>query len=132
MKTADYYYDAVLWAVENSVTYGTSATAFSPETTVTRGQVVTFLWRAAGSPAPQSDTTPFTDVTDAQYYYKAVLWAVEKGITFGTSKVTFAPEETCTRAQIVSFLHRYMNSTEIPDTPDSERLTITAQPTSRQ
>ena len=72
VKTADYYYDAVLWAVENSVTYGTSATAFSPETTVTRGQVVTFLWRAAGSPAPQSDTTPFTDVTDAQYYYKAV------------------------------------------------------------
>ncbi len=130
VKTADYYYDAVLWAVENSVTYGTSATAFSPETTVTRGQVVTFLWRAAGSPAPQSDTTPFTDVTDAQYYYKAVLWAVEKGITFGTSKVTFAPEETCIRAQIVSFLHRYMNSTEIPDTPDSERLTITAQPTS--
>ena len=102
-----YYYKAVLWAVENGITTGTSATTFSPESPCTRGQVVTFLHRAAGSPAPGSSVNPFTDVNSALYYYNPVLWAVEMGITNGTSATTFGPEETCIRAQIVTFLYRF-------------------------
>lgn len=104
-----YYTDAVLWAVQNGITSGTSATTFSPNAGCTRAQVVTFLWRAAGSPEPTSTNNPFTDVTGG-YYYKAVLWAVENNITSGTSATTFSPNSTCTRAQIVTFLWRFEGS----------------------
>ena len=101
-----YYFEAVNWAVANNVTNGTSETTFSPNVGCTRAQVVTFLWRAAGQPEPTEGTNPFTDVKEGTYYYKAVLWAVERGITNGTSETTFDPDETCTRAQIVTFLWR--------------------------
>ena len=103
----DWAHDPIDWAVSNEITNGTSASTFSPEEGCTRAQVVTFLWRAAGQPAPASSTNPFTDVKPGAYYYNAVLWAVEKGITNGTSDKTFSPDETCTRAQIVTFLWRY-------------------------
>ena len=105
-----YYYDAVLWAVENSVTLGTSATTFSPSADCTRGQIVTFLYRAAGSPDVSATSCDFTDVSSDAYYYKAVLWAVENGITVGTSATTFSPNKTCTRAETVTFLYRYAGS----------------------
>lgn len=105
-----YYADAVAWAVENGVTNGTSATTFSPDVTCTRAQTVTFLWRAAGSPAPRSSVNPFTDVQPGAYYYEAVLWAVENGITKGTSATTFSPDDTVTRGQTVTFQHRAAGS----------------------
>ena len=101
-----YYRDAVEWAVENGITKGTTATTFSPNATCSRAQAVTFLWRTAGSPKPEIRTMPFTDVPVGSYYYDAVLWAVENGITKGTSDTTFSPNMTCTRAQIVAFLWR--------------------------
>ncbi len=106
VKASQYYYDAVTWAVDKGVTNGTSDTTFSPNANCTRGQVVTFLWRASGSPEPASSTNPFTDVKSSQYYYKAVLWAVEKGITTGMTATTFGPNASCTRAQVVTFLNR--------------------------
>ena len=106
----EYYYDAVAWAVANGITTGTSPTTFSPDEGCTRGQVVTFLWRSAGQPEPTSTKNPFKDVPAGEYYYKAVLWAVEKGITKGTSATTFSPEETCTRGQIVTFLYRWQGN----------------------
>ena len=106
VATGSYYEDAVDWAVENGITQGTDDTHFSPDGICTRAQAVTFLWRAAGSPAPRSRTVPFTDVPAGSYYYDAVLWAVENGITKGTSDTTFSPNMTCTRAQIVAFLWR--------------------------
>ncbi len=106
VKNSDYFYEPVLWAVNNGITTGTSKTAFSPDAACTRGQVVTFLWRAAGKPEPTQTNNPFTDVLDTQYYYKAVLWAVEEGITTGISKTTFGPDTNCTRAQVVTFLWR--------------------------
>ncbi len=115
-----YYYKAVLWAVENGITTGTSPNAFSPETPCTRAQVVTFLCRTAGNPEPMLAENPFDDITDSAYYYKAVLWAVENNITTGTSATTFGPEETCMRAQIVTFLYRYVFAID--------PLTIVAQP----
>ena len=105
-----YYYDAVQWAAENSITGGTDATHFSPDAACTRAQAVTFLWRAAGSPAPKSHAMPFTDVAEGSYYETAVLWAVENGITKGTSDTTFTPNAKCTRAQIVTFLWRSQKS----------------------
>ena len=102
----DYYYDAVLWAAQEGVTGGTSATTFNPDGSCTRAQAVTFLWRAAGSPEPKSAAMPFTDVPAGSYFEKAVLWAVENGITKGTSDTTFSPDASCTRAQIVTFLWR--------------------------
>lgn len=105
-----YYFDAVKWAVENGITAGTSDTTFSPDMTCTRAQAVTFLWRAAGSPTPKSDAMPFNDVEAESYYYNAVLWAVESGITAGTSATTFSPNAECTRAQIVTFLWRSQKS----------------------
>ena len=102
-----YYYDAVLWAVTNGITAGTSATTFSPDATVTRGQTVTFLYRAAGSPAV-SGTNAFTDVAVDTYYTAAVQWAAREGITSGTSATTFSPDSPCTRAQIVTFMFRDM------------------------
>ncbi|MGN8896470.1 S-layer homology domain-containing protein [Flavonifractor sp. HCP28S3_F3] len=105
-----YYYDAVLWAAEKGITGGVDATHFAPNATCTRAQAVTFLWRAAGSPAPKSSVNPFTDVAEGSYYYDAVLWAVENGITKGTSDTTFTPNAKCTRAQIVTFLWRSQKS----------------------
>ena len=103
---SSYFYEAVMWAVESGITTGVSANRFDPNGVCTRAQAVTFLWRAAGSPAPRSRTMPFTDVPAGSYYYDAVLWAVENGITKGTSDTTFSPNMTCTRAQIVAFLWR--------------------------
>ena len=101
-----YYEGAVIWAVKKDITSGTSATTFNPDGSCTRAQAVTFLWRAAGSPEPKSATMPFTDVPAGSYFEKAVLWAVENGITKGTSDTTFGPDASCTRAQIVTFLWR--------------------------
>ena len=101
-----YYEEAVKWAVDQSVTNGVTAMTFAPYNACTRGQAVTFLWRAAGCPAPKLDTSDFTDVKPGRFYDKAVLWAVENGITKGTSKTTFSPDEICSRAQIVTFLWR--------------------------
>ena len=106
VATGSYYEDAVDWAVENGITKGTDNTHFSPDGICTRAQAATFLWRAAGSPKPETRTMPFTDVPAGSYYYDAVLWAVENGITKGTSNTTFSPNMTCTRAQIVTFLWR--------------------------
>ena len=108
--TGGYYYKAVLWAVENNITSGTSATTFSPNSTCTRAQIVTFLWRFEGSPAPKTTNNPFTDVKPGSYYEKAVLWASETGVTAGTSATTFSPDATCTRAQVVTFLYRDIES----------------------
>lgn len=101
-----YYYDAVLWAVEQGITNGTSAITFSPDATVTRGQTAAFLWRVAKQPQVDQTANPFADVTQDAYYYNAVLWAVAKEITNGTSSTTFSPDQGCTRAQIVTFLWR--------------------------
>ena len=106
VSSDSYCADAVKWAVENGVTNGTTATTFSPNAACTRGQIVTFLWRAAGSPAPKTTVNPFTDVAADAYYAKAVLWAVENGITNGTTATTFSPDAPCTRAQAVTFLFR--------------------------
>ena len=106
VATGSYYEDAVDWAVENGITKGTDDTHFSPDGICTRAQAVTFLWRTAGSPASKTSTMPFTDVPVGSYYYDAVLWAVENGITKGTSDTTFSPNMTCSRAQIVTFLWR--------------------------
>ena len=106
VATGSYYEDAVDWAVENGITKGTDDTHFSPDGICTRAQAVTFLWRASGSPEPETRTMPFTDVPVGSYYYDAVLWAVENGITKGTSDTTFSPNMTCSRAQIVAFLWR--------------------------
>ena len=110
VPSGSYYYGAVLWAVKNSITTGTDAIHFSPDGICTRAQAVTFLWRAAGSPAPKSSAMPFIDVPAGSYYYDAVLWAVENGITKGTSDAAFSPDKTCTRAQIVTFLWRSQNA----------------------
>ncbi len=102
----DFFYKAVLWAVENGITNGTSATTFSPYAECNRAAVVTFLWRAMGEPEPTTTSHPFTDVAEDQFYYKAMLWAVENGITNGLTATTFGPTATCNRAQVVTFLYR--------------------------
>jgi hypothetical protein len=101
-----YYYDAVLWAVDKGITSGTSDTAFSPKKECTRAEMVTFLWRVSGSPEPMTTVNPFNDVSEHAYFYKAVLWAVENGITNGTSPGVFSPYKSVTRAQSVAFLYR--------------------------
>ncbi len=106
-----YYHDAVLWATEKGITSGTTGTTFSPDKICTRAQAVTFLWRAEGSPEPASANCPFTDVSAKDYYYKAVLWAVEKGIVKGTSPTTFSPSATVTRSQSMTFLWRAAGET---------------------
>ena len=103
-----YYYDAVLWAVEEGITSGTSVDKFSPDSGCTRAQVVTFLWRSKSNPSPESSDNPFTDVLSEAYYSKAAAWAVEKDITKGTSTGKFSPDVICTRGQIVTFLYRNM------------------------
>ena len=105
VSSGAYYYDAVLWAAENGVTDGVTATLFAPDAPCTRAQIVTFLWRAAGSPEPVG-TSAFTDVPASAYYAKAVAWAVENGITTGTSETTFSPDAPCTRGQSMTFLYR--------------------------
>ena len=110
VSTSAYYYDAVQWAVENGVTDGVSATLFAPYEPCTRGQIVTFLWRAAGSPEPKTASS-FADVPASAYYAKAVAWAVENGITNGMTDTAFAPDATCTRGQSVTFLYRALKGT---------------------
>ena len=110
VKTNEYYAEPVFWAVGKNITNGMTVNTFAPNNDCTRGQIVTFLWRAAGSPEPKNTRNPFKDVKSNQYYYKAVLWAVEKGITNGTSANTFSPDATCTRAQVVTFLWRAKGS----------------------
>ena len=106
VKEGAFYYKAVLWALQNGITNGVDATHFGPDRGCTRGQVVTFLHRAQGTPTPGSDANPFSDVKEGAFYYNAVLWAVEKNVTKGTSPTTFSPNATCTRGQIVTFLYR--------------------------
>ncbi|MBQ3256416.1 MAG: leucine-rich repeat protein [Oscillospiraceae bacterium] len=103
--SGDWFYAPVMWAVQNNVTGGTSATTFSPNNSCTRAQVVTFLWAANGKPEPKDADNPFTDVSEADWYFKAVMWAVENGVTGGTSANTFSPDNPCTRAQVVTFLY---------------------------
>jgi len=112
VRPGDYFYDSVQWAVNNDITKGTSATTFSPKQGCTRAQIVTFLWRAAKSPEPRSNTSKFTDVYATAHadYMKAINWATEQGITTGTGNGKFSPDATCTRAQIVTFLYRFKNN----------------------
>lgn len=105
VKISDYYYKAVLWALEKGITQGKDATHFQPEITVNRSQVVTFMWRAEGQPEP-TISNPFVDVPKDKYYEKAVLWALENGITLGKDATHFQPENECIRAQVVTFLYR--------------------------
>ncbi|MBS7299118.1 MAG: S-layer homology domain-containing protein [Eubacteriales bacterium] len=109
VKTSDYFYKPVKWAFGSKITGGTSNTTFSPDESCTRAQVVTFLWRTAGQQKASVNSNPFTDVKADSYYYDAVLWAVENGITGGTSATTFSPDSDCTRAQVVTFLYRFIN-----------------------
>ncbi len=104
VKSSDWYYKAVQWAVKEGITNGTSKTAFSPNKTCNRAEIVTFLWNQAGKPTV-STKNPFTDVKSSDWYYKAIQWAVKKGVTSGTSKTTFSPQKACTRAQIVTFMY---------------------------
>ena len=113
VKEGDFFYDAVAWAVREGVTTGATETTFNPNGNCQRGQVVTFLWRAAGCPEPTSTNNPFTDVKESDFFYKAVLWAVEEGITNGLAANTFGPYELCNRAQVVTFLWRAMGSPEV-------------------
>ena len=92
--------------MENGITTGMTSDTFAPDATCTRGQVVTFLWRAKNKPEATKTSHPFTDVTEGKYYYDAMLWAVENGITTGMSATTFQPDTTCNRGQVVTFLHR--------------------------
>ena len=107
VKADDYFYDAVLWAAEKGITKGVDSTHFGPDVGTTRGQVVTFLWRAAGCPEPTGTAEKFTDLKPNEYYQKAIAWAIEQKITKGTSATTFSPDQVCTRAQIVTFLARF-------------------------
>ena len=109
VSSGDYFFKPVLWAKENGITSGTSATTFSPGNPCTRGQIVTFLWNAMGRPEPTNQNNPFTDVTPDNYFFKPVLWAKEKGITSGTTATTFSPGKACTRAQAMTFLYKAMN-----------------------
>ena len=105
-----YFYEAVKWAVKNGITTGVGNDLFAPEQPCTRAQIVTFLWRAAGSPEPKGAASGMTDVVSGSYYEKAVAWAIENGITTGTTTSTFSPDATCTRAQAVTFLARALNA----------------------
>lgn len=112
----EYYNAPVIWATENKITKGTGTTTFSPGKGCSRAELVTFLWRAAGEPEPENAKNPFTDVAAGSYYEKAVLWAVEKGITKGVDVGKFAPDQTCTRAQIVTFIYRAAGKPEVTGT----------------
>ena len=110
VSTDDYYYEAVKWAVKNGITTGVGSDLFAPGQPCTRAQIVTFLWRAAGSPEPKGTAAGMTDVISGSYYEKAVAWAIENGVTTGTTATTFSPDATCTRAQAVTFLARALNA----------------------
>lgn len=110
VEMKEWYYDPVLWAFDHKITAGTSATTFSPESSCSRAEVMTFLWRANGSPKTIIRNNPFRDVSADDYFYDAILWAVSRGITSGTSENTFSPDKTCTRAQVMTFLWCAKNS----------------------
>jgi hypothetical protein len=122
VNETQFYHDSVLWAVENGITNGVDETHFDPMGVCNRAQVVTLLWRAAGSPVRGRAENPFTDVPDGVWYADAVLWAVENGITNGVSADRFAPDEVCNRAQVVTFLHRAGGSPdpELEENPFSD------------
>lgn len=111
-----FYYDPVMWAVENNITTGTTSNTFSPDASCTRGQIVTFLWRSEGSPSVEGVENPFTDVEEGEFYYDAVLWAVEKGITKGISETVFGCNDPCTRGQVATFLYRAKGTPEVKNT----------------
>ena len=115
VSSSDYFYEPVAWAVETGITKGVSDTSFAPSKTCTRAEAVTFLWRSVGSPEPKTTKNPFTDIQKTDYFYKAVLWAVDNNITVGTSATTFSPSQNCSRAHVVTFLHR-LNGTPSPNT----------------
>ena len=125
VATGSYYEDAVDWAVENGITNGVSSNMFAPDDPCTRAQIVTFLWRAAGSPAPKSMSS-FTDVPADAFYAKAVAWAVENGITSGTGESKFSPNATCTRAQAVTFLYRASGSPAVTGKAEFSDVSTTA------
>ena len=110
VATDAYYYEAVKWAVGKGITTGVGNDLFAPEQPCTRAQIVTFLWRAAGSPEPKGTASGMTDVVSGSYYEKAVAWAIENGVTTGTTTTTFSPDATCTRAQAVTFLARALSA----------------------
>ena len=122
----DFFFDPVIWAVGEGITSGAGDGKFDPYGICTRAQMVTFLWRAAGKPEPVSAVNPFTDVAESAYYYKAVLWAVEKGITKGTRATTFSPDDTCTRAQAMTFLYRLAGMPETDGTAPFNDVNETA------
>ncbi|MBR0086032.1 MAG: S-layer homology domain-containing protein, partial [Lachnospiraceae bacterium] len=108
VSKSDGYFKPIMWAYATKIVNGTSKTTYSPKDTCTRGQIVTMLYKMAGKPDISPDTVnPFKDVRETDGYYKAIMWAVEKGLTKGTSKTTFSPKDPCKRSQIVTFLYRY-------------------------
>ncbi len=109
VSDSSYYCKPVLWALGSKITGGTSESIFSPDLYCTRAQALTFLWRCAGQPKAENRTNPFADVNADSYYYESVLWAVENGLTGGTSDTTFSPDAYCTRAQVLTFLYRFIN-----------------------
>jgi len=130
VKSGSYFYDSVLWALSENITQGVSADSFSPGSPCTRAQAVTFLWRAAGSPASRGGSS-FRDVADGVYYTEAVSWAVNEGITSGTGNGLFSPDATCTRAQIVTFLYRFLVGEDALPEPEkslwAQRFTLPSQ-----
>ena len=121
-----YFYEAVKWAVKNGITTGVGNDLFAPEQPCTRAQIVTFLWRAAGSPEPKGAASGMTDVVSGSYYEKAVAWAIENGITTGTTTSTFSPDATCTRAQAVTFLYRASGSPAVSGKAEFSDVSSTA------
>ena len=109
ISPSDSFYQPVLWAYQYGITTGQTATTFGPWNTCTRGQIVTFIWRAMGEMEPETTANPFTDVKPGDYFYKPVLWAVGRGITTGRTPTTFDPWATCTRGQAVTFIYRALN-----------------------
>ena len=116
---SDYFYKAVAWAYKKGITGGKTATTFAPDDTCTRAQMMTFLWVASGKPEPASTDNPFTDVAESDYYYKAVLWAVEKGITAGVAADRFGSNDPVTRGQAVTFLYGVAGRPEFEAAPDA-------------
>ena len=126
VPTGAYFYEAVKWAVKNGITPGVGNDLFAPEQPCTRAQIVTFLWRAAGSPEPKGAASGMSDVVSGSYYEKAVAWAIENGITTGTAEGTFSPDATCTRAQSVTFLYRAAGSPAVSGTAEIGDVATTA------
>lgn len=119
VKKSDWYFDPVLWAAENGITAGKGDGKFAPADTCTRAEIVTFLWRLAGKPVPETTSNPFNDVNKSNWYHDSVLWAAENNITAGKGEGKFAPTDTCTRAEIVTFLYRYEKDASQPSQPDT-------------